>query len=181
LPSFRPLVPVFAAGAALVALVLLGPLAAGPAWAQCVYPTLTDDTPQVFATSPQFTRFTQSAGRWAAVAVQSAGTANWDVGISLSTAAFPTCVSVPVIASQQASGVDFVLGDFGAEGTGTRYAPILRASGTGNASLEWDSGSRTALVNGGGYNGGGGAGMLVDCWSVDLVGGTSYRVRLSGD
>src|SRR5687767_13522492 len=134
---------------AAVAPALLGlVLAASPAGSQCSYPVLTDDVPQIFSASPTRARFIQSAGRWAAVAVQSAGTANWDVGISLSTAAFPTCVSVPVIASQQASGVDFVLGDFGAEGTGTRYAPILRASGTGNASLEWDSGSRTALVNG---------------------------------
>ena len=166
-----------AAAPAVVAFIL----AASPAGSQCSYPTLADDTPQVFSSSPQPTRFTQSVGRWAAVAVQSAGTANWDIGISLSTAAFPTCVSLPVIASQQPSGVDFVLGDFAAEGTGTRHAPILRASGTGNATLEWDSGSRTALVNGGGYNGGGGTGMLIDCWNVDLVGGTSYRVRLSGD
>ena len=180
MPSFRPLVPVFAAGAALVALVLLGPLAAGPAWAQCVYPTLTDDTPQVFATSPQFTRFTQSAGRWAAVAVQSGGTANWDVGISLSTAAFPVCVAVPIVASQQTSGIDFVLGDFAAEGTGVRYAPILRASGAGSATVEWDSGSRTAIVDTG-ANSGPATPTLIDCWNVDLVAGTSYRIVLAAE
>jgi hypothetical protein len=164
----------------VAALALFGPRAAGPAWGQCLYPTLIDDTPQVFATTPQFTRFTQTAGRWAAVAVQSGGSANWDVGISLSSAAFPTCVTLPVVASQQPSGIDFVLGDFAAEGTGLHYAPIARAGGSGSATVEWDSGSRTAVV-GSGANSGPTTPQLIDCWNVDLEAGTSYRIALAAE
>lgn len=181
MPSARPrFVPAFAAGATLVTIALLGPGAAGPALAQCVHPTLTDDTPQAFAASPQFTRFTQPAGRWAAVAVQSGGSANWDVGISLSAAAFPGCVTLPVVASQQPSGIDFVLGDFAAEGTGLHYAPIARAGGSGGATVEWDSGSRTAVV-GTGANSGPATPGLIDCWNVDLEAGTSYRIALAAE
>src|SRR5262245_27397875 len=153
---------------------LLACAAVRPATAQCTYPNLTDDTPQAFTTTPQRLRFVQSAGRWAAVAVQSAPAANWDIGLSTGTSAFPTCLTLPVVASQQPSGTDFVLGDFGAEGTGTRYAPIQRVSGAGNATVEWDSGSRTASV-GSGLNGGQAPPGLMDCWNVDLVAGTSYK------
>ena len=170
-----------AVGVAGLALALLGPGAAAPAFAQCSYPNLADDTPQSFATTPQRLRFVQSAARWACVAVQSAPGSNWDIGLSTGTMAFPACLTIPVVTSQQASGVDFVLGDFAAEGTGTRYAPIQRVSGAGAATVEWDSGSRTAFVNGGGINAGGGANMLVDCWNVDLVGGSSYRFRISAE
>lgn len=167
-------------GALAAMLALVGPRAAAPAAAQCTYPTLGDEVAQVFSTSPQIPRFTQSAGRWAAVAVKSGGTANWDIGLSTGSAAFPTCVSFPVVASQQSSGVDFVLGDFAAEGTGVRYAPVSRASGTGSATVEWDSGART-LVVGPGPNFGQNPPGLVDCWNVNLVAGTSYRIRLRSD
>src|SRR5262245_14124164 len=110
------LVAAFAAAAAIVL--------AASAHAQCTYPNLSDDVAQTFTTTPTFARFAQSSGRWAAAAVRSGGSANWDVGFSLGTAAFPTCLTLPVVASQQASGIDFVLGDFATQGTGTRYAPI---------------------------------------------------------
>jgi hypothetical protein len=56
--------------------------AVSPAHAQCTYPVLGDDFTQTFTTSPTYARFVQSAGRWAAAAVRSSGTANWDVGFS---------------------------------------------------------------------------------------------------
>ncbi len=180
-PPRRPALRRVAAALAFVTAIAAAAPAAGQV---CSYPTLVDDTPQAFATNPTIPRFAQSGARWAAVAVKSAGTANWDIGLSLSSAPFAACVTLPVVASQQASGIDFVLGDFAAEGTGTRYAPISRTSGTGSATVEWDSGDRIANI-GGGYNFGLGNGGLIDCWSVDLLGGTSYKIRLrsqdSGD
>jgi hypothetical protein len=153
--------------------------AVSPAHAQCTYPVLGDDFTQTFTTSPTYARFVQSAGRWAAAAVRSSGTANWDVGFSLNTAAFPTCLSVPVVASQQVSGIDFVLGDFAVQGTGTRYAPIARASGTGGATMEWDSGARTAVI--GAQNTGAGLNNLIDVWNIDLIAGTGYDLGLYSD
>jgi hypothetical protein len=153
--------------------------AATYAHAQCTYPLLGDDFTQTFTTSPTYARFVQSAGRWAAAAVRSSGTANWDVGFSLNTAAFPTCLTAPVVASQQSSGIDFVLGDFAIGGTGTRYAPIARAGGSGGATLEWDSGARTAVM--GARNAGAGLNGLIDVWNIDLVAGTSYDLGLYSD
>jgi hypothetical protein len=152
---------------------------AAAAHAQCTYPVLTDDVAQTFATTPTYARFTQSAGRWAGAAVRSSGTANWDVGFSTGTMAFPSCLTIPVVASQQSSGVDFVIGDFATQGTGTRYAPIARSSGTGSGTLEWDSGSRTAVI--GAVNFGNGGANLIDVWNVNLVAGKSYSIFLSGN
>jgi len=146
----------------------------------CTYTTLTDDATASFSTTPRLLRFTQADARWAAVAVRSEGTSNWDIGLSLTTAPFAQCVSVPVVASQNLTGIDFVLGDFAAEGTGTRYAPIARASGAGNATVEWDSGSRTAIVANR-INQNSGNTPLIDCWNVDLVAGQSYNIGLFGN
>ncbi len=176
-PSRRPALRRVAAALAFVTAIGAAAPAAGQV---CSYPTLVDDTPQAFATNPTIPRFAQSGARWAAVAVKSAGTANWDIGLSLNSAPFAACITLPVVASQQASGVDFVLGDFAAEGTGTRYAPISRTSGTGSATVEWDSGSRTAGV-GPVFNQGQSPAGLIDCWNVDLVAGTSYKIWLWGD
>lgn len=155
-------------------------LACGQATAQvCSYLSLTDDATTTVTSTPRFLRFAQADGRWAAVAVRSEGTSNWDIGLSLSSAPFAGCVTFPVVASQELTGIDFVLGDFGAEGTGTRYAPISRTSGSGNATVEWDSGSRTAAVGANLNNLGSAA--LMDCWNVDLVAGQSYKIGLFGN
>jgi len=164
-----------------VSLALGLALVPAPALAQvCSYQTLTDDTPQAFAATPTFTRFNQGAGRWAAVAVKATGAGNWDVGLSANSAPFAACVTFPVVASQQASGVDFVLGDFAAERTGTWYAPIARSSGSGGATGAWGSGARTLLL-GPDPQGGQNPPGLIDCWNVDLVAGTSYSFVLFGD
>lgn len=162
-----------------IAFAVLTLLAGGTARAQCTYPQLSTDVPQAFASTPAIPRFIQSGANWAAVGVKSGGTANWDIGLSLTTAAFPTCVALPVVASQQASGIDFVLGDFATQGTGTRYAPIARMSGTGSASVEWDDGHR--VVDLAHFNDGPATPTLLDCWTANLVAGTSYRVWLFGD
>ena len=182
-PEAHPrLRPDLRAGLALgLALGLGAAPGAGPAFAQvCSYPQLTSDVPQAFTGTPTFTRFAQNDGRWAAVAVKSGGSANWDVGLSTNSAPFANCVTFPVVASQQASGIDFVLGDFGAEGTGTYYAPIARASGSGGATVEWDSGARTVALGPNPQAGQNPPG-LIDCWNVDLVAGTSYSILLFGD
>jgi hypothetical protein len=147
------------------------------AGAQCTYPTLADGVSQTFSTTPSFPKFTQPVGRWAAIGVRATGAGNWDIGLSLGTSAFPSCVQLPVAASQSVSGVDFVVADFGSEGTGTYYAPILRQSGTGACEVEWDSGPRTVVVDGG-PNQGGSASDILECWSVTLVGGVSYNIDI---
>lgn len=162
----------FACG--IVLLVLTDPRAAR---AQCTYTTLSDDTPLTFSTTPSFPRFTQATGRWAAVGVKSLGSSNWNIGLSLGTLVFPQCVQIPAEASQEFSGVDFVVADYAIQGTGTRYAPILRQSGTGSGVVEWDSGSRTAVLDIA-VNEGPTPPQLLDCWSVDLVAGRSYKFWL---
>lgn len=151
----------------------------GPARAQCSYPQLFADLPQAFSNSPTYPRFNQVDACWAAVAVRSDGAGNWDIGLSITNAPFPTCMTLPVVASQQPSGIDFVLGDFAVQGTGLRYAPVARASGTGGATVEWDNGVR--VVDLATYNNGPATPTLIDCWTANLVAGASYQVYLWGD
>ena len=53
-------------------------------------------------------------------------------------------------ASSQASGVDFVVGDFnsGHDPVGLYYPKVTRASGSANGTVEWDSGANSLVVNG---------------------------------
>lgn len=134
--------------AALV--LLLGSGIARPARAQCVYNPLTNDTPVATAAATTLYSFSGSSGYFGAVGVRPASGSNHDVSVFSTTAASPSCVTNQVGSSASVvSGVDFVIGDFrpGRNALGPWYPKVTRASGTGTAQAEWDSGSAEIVVD----------------------------------
>src|SRR5262249_39384083 len=153
---------------ARVLLLVLGIVAghASVTSAQCTYPTLTGGTVATASTSPQPFTITQSSTYWTAVAVRSAGVDNWNIEVDQSQAGAPSCVATPLASSARATGVDFVIGDFnpGHDPTASYYPLVTRASGSGSATVEWDDGPNSLVVNGPLVNRATGPSDVIEVW-----------------
>ena len=167
---------------AVVALILCSTMTnAGAARAQCVYLPLASGTPQTVSVTPQPSSFNQSAQFWTAVGVRSSAGSNWNLSVFQSTAAFPTCVSGSLAASNLVSGVDFVVGDFnsGHDPLAIYYPQPARLTGSTDATLEWDSGANALTVNGPLVNRSTGATDVLEIWDVNLQAGHDYQFQFS--
>jgi len=168
--AIRPLV-------GLVALVLAA--GARVAQGQCTYTALTSATAVTISTSPQPCSMNQNQLFYTGVAVRSAPGDDWNLEVYQTTAAFPACVATLLAGSSAASGVDFLVGDFftGHNPTGTYYPLVTRASGAGNATVEWDDGGGTVnliTVNGALINRTTGPTDVIEVWNVSLSAGSTY-------
>lgn len=121
-----------------VLLVLASILSPSFASAVCLYPPLTSTVPSSQVDVVANWGFAQTSVYWTAVGVRSAPGSNFDLTLHAETAAEPECVANPQASSTRSSGVDFVVGDFNFNATGTYYARVGRATGAGGATIEWD-------------------------------------------
>jgi hypothetical protein len=167
-----------------VALVMgaLAVACAGIAHAQCTYPTLLSGAPAT-ATGVTGTKttyqFPQSNVFWTAVGVRPDPGSDWDIGIYQSTAAFPTCVATLLGNSTRVSGVDFVIGDFNHNPTGTYYVAASHFSGSGNGKVEWDDGPDLLTVNAPVLQQSTDATNVLQVWDTYLVKDSTYSFEFS--
>ena len=168
----------------IVALVMSALAAActGIAHAQCTYPDLLSGA-AVTATGATGTKatyqFTQSNVFWTAVGVRPDPGSDWDIGIYQNTAAYPTCVATLLGNSTRTSGVDFVVGDFNHNPTGTYYVAASHFSGSGNGNVEWDGGSDLLTVNAPVVQQSTDATNVLQVWDVYLEQDSTYSFEFS--
>jgi hypothetical protein len=157
---------------------------------QCTAMTLLSANSPVAASSAQsHYTFEQAVYYWCGVGVRSAAGSDWDLEtykpVTFGSSRYPTCFSGPIAGSFASAGVDFVVGDFNIghtrpvipdSGYGMR---AFRYAGTGQGTVEWDSGEETISKDCGT---GGNCGAksdnnwsgVLDVWDVYLFGGKTY-------
>jgi hypothetical protein len=170
----------FQAAALLLAVGMTAGVGA-PARSQCTYTSLVSGTSASVSATPQAYSFNQTAQFWTAVGVRSGASTNWNISVFHNTAPSPTCVTDSLSASSQASGVDFVVGDFnsGHDPVGLYYPKVTRASGSANGTVEWDSGANSLVVNGPLVNRTTDSNDVLEIWDVSLQAGHSYQFQFS--
>jgi hypothetical protein len=166
--------------AAVVALLVL-PMGAGSARAQCTYPGLTSGTAVSASVSPTQYQFNQTQRFWTAIAVRPASGDDWDLSVYQATDVAPACVTGLLATSAAPAGVDLVVGDFntGHNALGVHYPAPLRIGGTGDARLEWDAGANALLVNGPLVARTTSPDDVVEIWDVQLNGGVTYTLHFA--
>jgi hypothetical protein len=157
----------------VLAIALL--LAARPALAVCTYNALTSDVTLPATTNPTLYQFNQATDFWTAVAVRPQAGDDWDLNVYGATAADPTCVT-NLLAGSTAPGsaLDFVIGDFNHNVTGTYYASAAHFAGTQDASVQWDDGPDVISVNGAAVTQSMASTDLIRVYDVLLTAGQTY-------
>lgn len=147
----------------------------------CTYTDLVSGAAQTASVSPLDYRFNQSTQFWTAVAVRSAAATDWNLEVYQTAAAYPACLSTALASSSRTSGVDLVVGDFNPthDPLGVYYPRLNRATGSGDGTVEWDSGANALVVNGPLVNRATGATDVVEVWDVLLQAGHDYRFLFS--
>ena len=165
----------------------LGVAAVMTAWAvaahaQCTYTSLLGGAAATatggVGTNTDY-QFTQSNVFWTAVGVRPDPGSDWDIGIYQGTTAFPACVATLLGNSTRGSGVDFVVGDFNHNPTGTYYAAATHFSGAGNGKVQWDSGADLLTVNAPVVQQATDATNVLQIWDVYLVQDSTYSFEFS--
>lgn len=155
---------------------------AATAHAQCSYTTLVSGAVATatngVGTNTDY-QFTQSNVFWTAVGVRPDPGSDWDIGIYQSTAAFPTCVATLLGNSIRTTGVDFVMGDFNHNPTGTYYVAATHFSGAGNGKVQWDDGPDLLAVNAPVVQQSTDASNVLQVWDVYLVQDSTYSFEFS--
>lgn len=120
--------------------------------------------------------FTQTSAYWTAVGARSIS-ADYDLYVDGGTAGagYPNCLSDQKSASGAVGKVDFVIGDFNHNPTGTYYAQTIDYSGPVGVDVEWDSGSDLLTVNSLPVSRSTGAGDVLEVWDVFLQAGQTYN------
>ena len=162
----------------------IGLLAAGgvdTATAQCTYTSLSSGVAVTVSTTPTPASFNQASPYWTAVAVRPASGSDWNIEVDQNVGAAPNCVSGLLASSVRTTGVDLVVGDFNAGHDALAiYRPLLtRASGAGNATVEWDDGANALTVNGPIVTRTTDATDVIEVWDVFLTAGVGYTINFS--
>jgi len=170
-------------GSAAVACVLILIATAGPAAAQCSYLPLASGVSQsVPATPGFFTVLPPSPSWWTVVAVRPGESEDWDLAISSTTAAPPTCVGTSLSASERGSGeADVIAGDLAGGGGATYYPSIWRyGGGSLPARVEWEHPglAMTLFANGPPVSAEPGPEDVLQVWNAWLASGSAYTVEL---
>jgi hypothetical protein len=150
--------------------------------AQCTYSDLTGGV-TISSADQALPRFNQGSAYWTAIGVKGAGaTDDWDITVYSASAAFPTCVTGPLASSSAfGSGVDFVIGDFNADGNafGTYYSRVTHYSGSNPTGyVQWDTGTDVLGVNDYPTTRATGPTSVLECWDVFLEAGKTYTLTL---
>jgi flagellar hook capping protein FlgD len=166
--------------------------AAGTIAVACTTFTLLSASSPVSGAGPQsYFKFDQTDFYWTGVGVRSASGGDWDMEayqpVTFGTRPYPTCFSGAVAGSFASTGVDFVVGDFNIGHTQPVFpasdagygARAWRYSGTGDGTVEWDSGADVITKDCGtggscGAKSGNNWTGVLDVWDVYLYANTTY-------
>jgi hypothetical protein len=120
--------------------------------------------------------YTQSEIYWSAVGVRGAGASDWDLSVygAAGNGSWPECFSDQLAGSNLTQDVDFVIGDFNHNPTGTHYAHVFRDSGTGDAVTEWDDGAHQIVVGQPPISRTTNQSDVLEVWDVLLTAGVHY-------
>jgi len=169
-----------ACGVLIAGLAALPGTGVGPARAQCSYTALSSGTAVTVSSSPQPCSFNQSSNRYYAAVAARPASGDWNVEVYQSTDAFPACVATLLGSSTRTSGVDFVVGDFNYDmfpnphnPLGTYYPLVTRVSG-GDATVEWDDGPNSLVLNAPLLSRSTGSSDVIEVWDANLTAGTNY-------
>jgi len=138
---------------------------------------LTSGTPSTVGAPETDGSFGQYENYWTAVGVRGAPSADFDLAVysKATGGTYPVCFSDLVQQSQAGSGtVDFVVGDFNSNPTGTHFARAYLFSGSGLGKLEWDDGCDQLLVNDAWTFRSTGSDDVLEVWDVLLEAGKTY-------
>src|SRR6185503_1780333 len=120
-------------------------------------------------------QFTQSVAYWTAVGVRCTF-ADYDIGVSSGTGgSWPSCLTGGLASSVGIGSVDFVIGDFNHNPTGTYYANIQDYSTRFGADVEWDSGAEQLYVDGAPETRTSGPTDVLEVWDILLTAGRTYN------
>jgi hypothetical protein len=173
-------------GSAAIACVLILIATAGSAAAQCSYMPLTSGVSQPVSATPSFfTILPPSPSWWTVVAVRPAENEDWDLAISSTTAAPPTCVGTSLSTSERGSGeADVIAGDFAGTSGSTHYLRTWRyGGGSQPAHIEWEHPglATTLFTNGPPVTAEPGPEDVLQVWNAWLANGMSYTVELTAE
>lgn len=148
----------------------------------CVTPVPLTSGSVVTINLPQTTySFAQAPPYWSVVGVRQPSS-DWDIGAYSGVGAgpYPACLTTILASSTQASGTDFIIGDFNQNPTGTYYVDAFPNSGSAlTAALEWDGGPDQVFVNGPIVSRNTGPTDVLEVWDVNLTAGTTYTIEFA--
>ena len=125
--------------------------------------------------------FNQTNIYWTAIGVR--GTSDWEIAVNGNTVASPAtaCTSSPLASSNLAyPHVDFVVGDFNHNPTGTYYAHTHRFGSSGTGLVQWDTDANIIVPNDvTAPTRVTGPDDLLGCWDVLLTAGQAYDFTLT--
>jgi hypothetical protein len=159
-----------------LALLALATLASSRSAAQCDYPFLGSGNAVYLGPSTVwYPTIVQPTNYWSVVAVRPDLGSDWDISLNTTATTFPNCVTGLLTSSTLGgSAVDFVVGDFNHNATGTYYARPYRFSGTGGATVEWDNGADQLVVNAPWTQRTTNSNDVVEVWDVFMEAGKFY-------
>ncbi|MGH3858751.1 FlgD immunoglobulin-like domain containing protein, partial [Actinokineospora sp.] len=147
------------------------------------------DTPVAATGTQNYYTFEQTDFYWCGVGVRGAAGSDWDLEtylpVTFGSSRYPSCFSGPLAGSFAIGGVDFVVADFNIGHTlpvspgGGYGVRAFRYAGTGQGTVEWDTGADWITKdcgtggNCGARSGNNWSGML-DVWDVYLFGNQTY-------
>ena len=138
---------------------------------------LTSGTAVGSTLAENYYSFNQINGYWAAVGVR--GTSDWDIGVysSPSGGSYPVCLSGGLAGSGYVPPtMDFVVGDFNYNATGTYYVNphLFGDAGSGAGTVEWSGGAQQLYVNDALTYRTTDASDVLEVWDVYLYAGANY-------
>ena len=152
---------------------------------QCTPPdTLSSDLPISTIAPQNYKTFDQGWFYWSGVGVRGAG-GDWDIEVydqgGWGLSPYPNCFGAPLAGSFGTSNADFVIGNFNDNQTppGEYGVRAYRYSGSGGATIEWDSGANDIVKDGPGVSNGPSWTGVLDVYDVQLTGGITYWFWLS--
>lgn len=151
----------------------------------CSTPAALDHgVPYTTPLGENYVRFDQNQGYWTAIGVRGSDPAtDWDMWVQGGTSVdFPDChgPSLGVSDYFNAPMVDFVVGDFNFNTTGTYYAwpHTWYGEGSGTGTVLWDRSEGMLVMNDGSVVHATGPEQFLQIWDAYLVAGQSYTFTL---
>lgn len=144
-----------------------------PATLHAACSPLTSGVAVTTSAADSYWQFTQNDIYWTAVGVRPPAGTDWDLYM-YTPAVNATCTNSLLASSVGTSGVDFVIGDFNLNVTGTYTAGAHMFSGGGTGTVEWDGGADLLQPNQPRQDIATGPNDVLHVWDVFLSAGTTY-------
>src|SRR5262249_21841867 len=130
---------------------------------------------------PSFFQYNQTHNYWSAVGVILGPGEDWKIAVNATTAASPACVATQLASYDGGGGkVNYVIGDFNHNATGTYYPSVTRVAGIYDAWVQWSGDANLLSVNGPSVVSTLTTTDALRVWDVNLVAGTTYTFYFYG-